>query len=460
MSDLINQIEKQIGPRTLLPLRIANSLRLRGWSVTVPNTRIHIKISCSAANDAGSFPLGTNPRKVKATIIAFPGEFDQTWATQPTPSTPIPDNEAEAWTRVMFGEQLADFAYQRRRAASTPLNRSKAPNHQHKKIFVALIDGHGHPILAPDNIRWRQSEPEPRKLQPTHNTTLRHHLAAHGPYADSSKERDPRTDPDGGWRIQVTGDPLDTLTPTAREAVEHAHQLFRLRGAIHTDFATELLIVAGQTLHVQFRWKNNPNIFAISGHIPQTEAEFRSPQANARLWMGYTAGFWFEELSTGLMWCARRQRIDGVIYLGKRTKLSREPYSVGGLNARPNWDGVIRVPHSPDLQGNTVTAFHHDQLISWSTASRNRKGQRDQYVAQAVTAWTDTDGVAELKILEAIPNTDPPDHVVARTAFRAICDAADSGAQHIATTLDHPVLASLGFIPTADRQTLNTLTMP
>lgn len=211
---------------------------------------------------------------------------------------------------------------------------------------------------------------------------------------------------------------------------------------------------------MQFRWKNNPNTFAISGHIPQTDAEFRPPQINAQYWMGYTAGFWFEELSTGLMWCARRERIDGVIYLGKRTKLSREPYSVGGLNARPNWSGVIRVPHSPDPQGNTVTAFRHDQLISWSTASRNRKNQRDQYVAQAVTAWTDTDGVAELAVLDAIPDTDPPDHVLRRTAFRAICDAADAGARRITTTLDHPVLASLGFISTADRQTLDTLTMP
>lgn len=122
MSDLISQIEDQIGPRTLLPLRIVNSVKLRGWSVTVPDTRIHINISCSAANDAGSFPLGTDPREVKATIFAFPGEFDKTWATQPTPSTPIPDVEAEAWVRVIFGEQLADFAYQRR-AVSTPHNR-------------------------------------------------------------------------------------------------------------------------------------------------------------------------------------------------------------------------------------------------------------------------------------------------------------------------------------------------
>lgn len=438
----MRHIQNQIGPRTLLPLNITRTIHVRGWSIIVPNTRIHIDLSTSSADILGSFPTGTDPIEVTATVFAFPGRFDIRSATQAAESTLIPDYEAEAWVRVLLGEHLADYAYQLVVEYTRGIQRP--PNHQHKKIFAVLVDGHGNPLLAPDNISWRKTSTEPRKLEPAaHNIALHRKLQQSGPYTDAAQVRDTRTDAQGRWLVEVTGDPLDTLTPIARETVKEADRQFRIRGAIHTDLRPERIIVEGESLWVQFRWKKNPNIFAISAHIPQSDTEFRSPKDSPLNWIAYTSEAWFEELSTGLMWTAPRDRHNGVIRLGKR-RSSKEPYSVGGVHARPDLSGLIHIPRAQYLLDLVAVAYQEDNLISWSIARRHRNDNRDQNVAQAVTAWTDTGGIASLQILDSLPNT--PDHIVRRTAFRALHDAADAGSYEITTTLHNHVLEDIGFV--------------
>jgi hypothetical protein len=77
VSGHIDRVEEQIGARTLLPLRIRNTLRLRGTSVTVPGTRVDIGITCRDANDRGSFAAGTGPHEVVVEVNSFVGRHDE-----------------------------------------------------------------------------------------------------------------------------------------------------------------------------------------------------------------------------------------------------------------------------------------------------------------------------------------------------------------------------------------------
>lgn len=461
VSGHIDRVEEQVGARTLLPLRIRNTLRLRGTSVTVPGTRVDIGITCRDANDRGSFAAGTGPHEVVVEVNSFVGRHDEDQSSRRgATSTPIPGAEAEAWIRVVLGQPLADYAYE---LAVAPIEKRR-PFLAYRRRFAVLIDGEGRPILAPDNIRWPKhiDVQLPRKLEPrAENTCLRSQLAASGPYTESAPIRDPSTEPDGGWRIEVCGDRLDTLTSTAREAVEEARRQFRIRGDIHTDLQAERLIVDGQTLHLQFRWRKNPHLFSIRAHIPQSDDEFRSPAIDPRAWISYTCDHWMEELSTGWVRWARREMVDGVTHLGRRDEPERHGYNVAiAKGLRPDADGFVHIHHSPHQQEGTFTdlAFTEQSLISYSYATQRPDGAPPRLVAQAVTVWTANDAVASLDILDVLPGT--PDHAVWRTAFHVLHDAADAGVRTIITALDHPILDGFGFVAgKGNYRTLDVLSM-
>ena len=462
VADLVGQIAPQIGARTLLPLNLVNTIRVQGSSVTVPDTQLKLKIAVHHVADYGSFAAGSGPQAVTVTIYPFPAGLTSTEATRDSASTLIPDAEAEAWLRVLISDDLADSAYHLH--TNVQPRRDRTPVHRHQKIFASFIDRRGRNILAPDNFRWQRlshtSQQLPRKLEPsTHNTQLIRLLAESGPFTDAELVRDLRTNPDGTWRIQLTGEDLDQLTPVARDAVEHAYQLFRIRGAIDTRLCPERLIATPHDVQLHFKWTRNPNTFAITTNLPQTEADLRSPATTPAAWASYQALSWMEELSTGWVRWAQRTRINDVIHLGRRHEPARDGYSPGGrLRPRVDNQGLVSIPHGENLSMNATTKFRTDQLIAWHHELDIRE-KPYALAAHAVIAWTDTPGVASLNILDALPTT--PTRSIRRAAFHAVHDAADAGARLITTTLTAPVLAELGFATDTDGQrVLDVLTMP
>jgi hypothetical protein len=50
-------IKDQIGSRALLPLNMTRTIQVHGWSLTAPDTRVHINLGRSRADNRGSFRL-------------------------------------------------------------------------------------------------------------------------------------------------------------------------------------------------------------------------------------------------------------------------------------------------------------------------------------------------------------------------------------------------------------------
>lgn len=463
--NLMRHIERNSGERPQLgwPFKRAQE-SLTGRSVAVPGAWVDVTVGYRSAADLGSFAADVEPYAITAHVQAFPDMYQDIRTSRRT-RMELGDAEAEAWARIMFGPRWADYAYQLTVEIPDRLKRQIPP---YQKVFTLLVDRNGDPMLAPDNYRWGMlffSHSAPRKLEPSpENTELRTVLATDGPYTDSEPVRDPRTDPDGGWKIDVTGDPLETLTPTAQQAVEAARRLFRQRGAVNTHFQPTRLVVDGATLHVHFRWKKNPNVFATSIRIPQSEAEFTSPPAhNPSAWMSAAAlGLW-EELSTGMLLRSRRERIDGVIHLGGPVQQEREdlPGREFGLGRTvPGYAAASTLQRLGMHVDDAGDAHREGRLISWVHVWRNDPGGcGSDYLGHAVATWTDTESVASVDVIETLPEV--PDDVVRRLVMAVVHDAADAGAQQIVTPLDHPALTEVGFSSgEGGKLTLDVMTMP
>ncbi|WP_338891936.1 hypothetical protein [Rhodococcus sovatensis] len=402
---LITEVEALMPER---PQRELRQYELSGPSPLVADTRVDVRVGRRGAGDLGSFPNNVKPFALTAVVHAYPHEPGQNRPGRVR--TPLSDDEAEAWARVAFGEKLSDYAYQLDVQIPDRL-RSQIPPHQ--KWFVVLVDNHDEPMLAPDNFRWGlifYTRSEPRKLHAV-NDSVREHLASCGPYIDTSTFRDARTDPDGGWTIDVVGD-TESLTPVARDAVESARRIFRRRGAVTTDFQTVRLVVEETSLQIHFRWKRNPNTFSTTVRIPQFDSDFTSPPGhNPSAWMSTAAQELSEEFHTGYMVRATRTVVDGIVHLGKADR--------GG-----------------------GTEYHLRDDIKDPLRLHLQRG--GECVAHAVSSLQ-ADEIAVLYQFDARPDIPTPE--LRRLAWVALSKAVDTGARYIVTHLDHPVLEDLGFAP-------------
>jgi hypothetical protein len=404
-TNLIARVEAQVAEQTQ---RRVHRTTIHGTSVLLPDTRVDVRVGRRDASDLGSFPPNVAPFAKTAVVHAYP---DEPGMHRPgRVRTAISDDEAEAWVRVAFGEKVSDYAYQIHVDIPDRLRRQIPP---HQKWFVVLVDEHDEPMLAPDNFRWGLiffTRTEPRKLHAI-NDSLREQLASTGPYVDTTLFRDPRTDADGGWTVDVVGD-IQSSTPVARDAVEAAHRIFRRRGVVTTDFQTKRLVVDGTTLQIHFRWKNNPDVFAISVRIPQSDNDFTGPPGhNPSAWMSTAAQEYSEEFHTGYMVRARRNRVDGVVHLGQPDRRGGSEYYLrGGADD----------PLSLHLQ---------------------RCGQ---CVAHAVVV----EEVDEIAVLERVESHDDvPEAEIRWMVWVALNEAADTGARYVVTHLDMPLLEAMGFRP-------------
>ncbi|MCQ4120005.1 hypothetical protein [Rhodococcus tibetensis] len=232
---------------------------------------------------------------------------------------------------------------------------------------------------------------------------------------------------------------------------------------MNTHFQPTRLVVEGATLHVHFRWKKNPNVFAIGIRIPQSEAEFTSPPAhNPSAWMSAAALTYDEELSTGLLVRARHERFDGVIHLGGPTRREREelPGREFGLGRTvPGYAAASTLKRLGMHVDDAGDAHREGRLISWVHIWRNDPGGcGSDYLGHTVATWTATESVASVDAIETLPEV--PNDVVHRLVMAVVHDAADAGAQQIVTPLDHPALTELGFNSAeGGKLTLDVMTM-
>ncbi|SIS18549.1 hypothetical protein SAMN05445060_3349 [Williamsia sterculiae] len=233
---------------------------------------------------------------------------------------------------------------------------------------------------------------------------------------------------------------------------------------IHKDLRPTSVRVNAETLQLVFKWRSNPNSFAITRRLPQTADELRSPADTPAEWALYMTLMWQEELSTGLLVRGTRRRVDGVIYIEEPAKTALDPehgytYSFYHQDISPDADGLVHITHGQSPHNRRVSTYNPDQLIGWEIAARHSDAESMRYVGKAVTSWTGSDGVASLDILDTRPGTPP--HIVERIAFKAVHAAADAGALEVTTTLAIPVLAAVGFAPASSNHlTLDVRSMP
>lgn len=148
-----------------------------------------------------------------------------------------------------------------------------------QRIYVVLLDQHAHPLLAPDNFAfdrlWFRID-STRKIPPL-DQELAARIDRDGPYVGTDKIRDPRTDSDGRWRIDVAGPDPSHLAPLAGDTARRSIRGVRVRGTVDTCFRPTRMHVDSALLQVYFHCDGDPETYALTLRPPQTKDDLRGP---------------------------------------------------------------------------------------------------------------------------------------------------------------------------------------
>ncbi|WP_240959958.1 hypothetical protein [Rhodococcus sp. HNM0563] len=284
---------------------LVDSRPVEGPSLTTPHLRIHVRHSCQDADELGSFPPGAAPVCVRIHVEGYSDRYPDRRSAKSDLVHTMPATECEAWARALLGRQWSDYAYEviRRTDVDPRMHTDMAYT---QPLFVVFLASDGSALLAPDNIVWNRVWPkvtDARKLDPDPaSTALLAHIARVGPYAPTDGIRHPDTEPDGGWRLDVTGLPLGELTDTAAATVRALRDGIRVRGTITKQFRPVRLHVERDRAVVHFRWARNLNTFALDMRPPQTGNDLAGPPWHTPVALAAAVmARWQEELRTGLL---------------------------------------------------------------------------------------------------------------------------------------------------------------
>ncbi|MGV8871760.1 MAG: hypothetical protein ACOH2Q_04485 [Rhodococcus sp. (in: high G+C Gram-positive bacteria)] len=291
---------------------------VEGPSLTVPGLRIHVQHSYQDGIDLGSFPAESNPLVLRIHVQGFSDEYPDRNAAGSTLMDSVTDREGEAWTRALLGEWWADHAYELVRIPNPPKTVATRMWLM-QRIYLVLLSDDGEPMLAPDNVAFRRvwhGIDSARKIVPT-SPAVAAHLEATGPFFETEDIRDPNTEADGGWRLEITGDNIDGLSKTAAATARRLMQSVRIRGRIDTEFRPVRVHVTQDQACVYFRWAKNPNTFAMTLRFPQSEGDFSGPPLDSPgSVVAECLSSWKEDLRTGLLvWGRRVRRADGAVHI-------------------------------------------------------------------------------------------------------------------------------------------------
>ncbi|OZC87118.1 hypothetical protein CH254_15620 [Rhodococcus sp. 06-412-2C] len=268
---LHNHIQLLVTSRGRSDDRLGPHERLQG-----PASRdetIRVVVACSFhpyTDDLGTFPPETGPVFVRVRVVGrrLP-PTEPPLRTIGPPDAAIPVTEAEGWVRAALGEWWADYAYE-----YSDHREPTAPAAWFR--FGVILDRTAAPMLAPDNFDWSRidgpAENGVRKLASSAgNAFLQQHLSEVGPYAATARYLDPRTTPDGRWRVRVDSHSaypgtLDTFTALANR--------LRIRGVVDTRFVPISLDLEGGTATLVYQLTGSPALY--DAHVPiPTEPELR-----------------------------------------------------------------------------------------------------------------------------------------------------------------------------------------
>ncbi|MFE5701651.1 hypothetical protein [Rhodococcus koreensis] len=409
------------------------------------------------ADNLGSFAATVRPLCFRIHVQGYPSTFTDLRSAR-SERTPLPRNESEGWARAVLGKRWSDYAYQLVVVEPDP----RLPDLPEHDVYVVFVDAAGVPVLAPDNTRWDSiwiSHVQPRKLDPDlANTALIDRLSRSGPFVATDAIRDPRTEPDGCWKIEIVGDPPDALSDVARETFTRACRSLRIRGAVTSHFRTVRIELDGDLVRVYFQWTKNPNLFAMTFRLPTTADDFRGPPMDTPAGVVSTVLLdWMEELDTGLIVRGTRRRKNGVLHISAPAPSSGPARSDFGLGAVPLRDtsGTWLAAEGLHID-DAVDATNTGTPTVWVQAYKNNQQGRP-FVGHAAARWT-APGVATFDVLETVPGT--PDSVNQQLIREVTHALADAGAHEITTAFEHPELVALGYTTDTDRPRLDVTSMP
>ncbi|WP_026061295.1 hypothetical protein [Rhodococcus rhodochrous] len=417
---------------------------VEGPSLTTPHLRIQVSYSYQDADELGSFPADMRPVCVRIHVQGYHDKYPDRRAAGSDLVHEYPAVEPEAWARAVLGRQWSDYAYQMIRRTDVD-RRMRTSLIYTQPLFVVFVASDGTPVLAPDNIAWNRvwlKVIDARKLDPDPDSrALRDHIARVGPYAPTAGIRHPDTEPDGGWRLEVTGVPVDRLTDTVAETVRALRNGIRVRGRIATQFRPIRLHVELDHVVVYFKWARNPNTFAVTMHPPQTGDELAGPPWHTPAAVaGTMISGWQEELCTGLLVRGTRRRDGDTIYISAPPSApAGQEYWVSEV-ALHERSGVWLAREGLDID-RPLEWKNTGVLAVWIQAKVNNAVGRP-YVGHAAARWS-SETTAHVEVLETVPGT--PQTVAAQLAHRITHMLADLGAETITASVANEHLAELGY---------------
>ena len=270
---LQNDIRSMVTSEGRSDMRLRPDQRLYGPSVYDDATRIVVGHSFHPYTaDLGTFPADRVPTFVRVVVSAYLlAPSAPPLRVQSDPTAEVSLVEAEGWFRAGVGEEWADHAYLRAADDAIP---ARAGVYR----FGLILDVTGVPLLAPTNFEWSRVDGRPDhgilKLAPSDaNTVLRERILREGPFADPSAYLDPRTTPDGRWRIETSLlDADDDAAATFRMLTD----LLRVRGGVHTRFIPVAFHLVGRSATLTYRLVGRPGIYDATVPIP-SPADLASP---------------------------------------------------------------------------------------------------------------------------------------------------------------------------------------
>ncbi|MBB3037005.1 hypothetical protein [Hoyosella altamirensis] len=432
-----------------------------GASLTDPALRVAIVHSFQSAGDLGSFRNSLDPVCLRIHVQGYSSQFPNRQSARSNLLDEVSEAEGEAWARALLGKYWSDYAYEllwHRRVS----DRVRARMWYKQRIYVVLLAQNGTPLLAPDNFAWSRvwhAIEHARKLDPDPSSNeLLSYIERFGPYAVTAGIRDPHTEPDGGWRVEMTGESLEALTETARETLRHLRNKVRVRGVVDSAFRPVRIHVEDHSIVVYFHWAKNPNTFALSVPMPQSPGDFRGPPVDTPGRYASEALFrWQEDLRTGLLVWGIRTRIGKTIHVSTR-RIDHEHCEFGiGPVPMHEKSGVWLADAGLSIE-TPRASINSGTLAAWIQAYPNKKYAKP-FVGHAAARWLDQT-TACIDVLEVVQGTESV--VTGQLAHIITHTLANMGARLIETPFDCESLAALGYEqrPIIGGMQLDVTTMP
>lgn len=295
----------------------AHARLVEGLSLLDPDLRIHLFHTHQDGGDLGSFPPGENALALRIHVRAFPAQVPARTTARGQLVVAVSTVEADGWVRALLGDHWTDHSYEilLRKDQGPPTLRGITT----QRLYLVLLDQQAQPMLAPDNFDFRRvwlRVDSARKIAPR-SRPLAERIRRDGPYIDTAAIRDPRTDTDGTWLIDVTGADPAHLTPLAGDTATRLIRSVRTRGALDTPLRPLRVHIGTTVLWVYFQWEGDPETYAVTLRPPHAEDDLqRPPWHTPAAIVAEVLSSWREELLTGLRRRGHRTpTADGALHL-------------------------------------------------------------------------------------------------------------------------------------------------